>query len=395
VPISEVLAQNFSLTERLNAIKADSEFLPEHEEGIRRDLDALHGILNYDVGITEFEADDYELATELFVRFNSTGRKLSKSDLWVAELATHLAGLASKDIRRAQTKWREFPFTMPFLVQCLLAVHTSRFTLRDIKQFWDNEKDLPRIKESWRSTERALGKLVEFLSSSVRWGSGSLIPSFTALIPLIVILAKGANWSSEERQIARRWLLLASVHGYFSGAAQTQLDKVLRGLGKKPTVRRLWSTTHRSLRRLRASDFETGRLSGPVMSLYLSMLRNVDARDWGNQDARLDGTVVGHGAALQVHHFFPKALLNKHKGMTHSEINTFANYTVICANANLNVSTEEPGTYLDRLDVPNSELAKQCIPTTNADLWRVKKYHQFLTQRRKLLAEKANEFLGL
>jgi hypothetical protein len=73
------------------------------------------------------------------------------------------------------------------------------------------------------------------------------------------------------------------------------------------------------------------------MSCFLSMLRDRDARDWQNTDSPLDGTVVGHGAALQIHHFFPKALLNKQAGMTRSEVNTFANYTVISANANLNV----------------------------------------------------------
>jgi hypothetical protein len=393
VPIAEVLSENFSLTERLNAIKADSDFEPQHEEHVRRDLDALRSILDYDVGVTEFESDDYALATNLFVRFNSTGRKLSKSDLWIAELATHVPGLASKEMRRAQSRWANFAFTMPFLVQCLLAVHTRRFTLRNTEQFGE-EEGFADIKESWRSTERAIGKLVEFLSSTVRWHSSSLVPSFTALIPLIVILARTDSWSSSERQMARSWLLLTSLHGYFSGSAQTQLDRVLRGIEKRPTIKKLLAVTQRSLRRLRASDFETGRLSGPVMSLFLSMLRDRDARDWKNIDVRLDGTVVGHGASLQVHHFFPKALLKKQKGLTHSDINTFANYAVISANTNLNVSTEEPCTYLERLKVPQTQIKKQAIPL-DPDMWRVRHYRDFLAQRRKLLAEEANAFLQI
>jgi hypothetical protein len=150
----------------------------------------------------------------------------------------------------------------------------------------------------------------------------------------------------------------------------------------------------RPLRRLRAEDFLTGRLSGPIMSCFLSMLRDRDARDWQNNDSPLDGTVVGHGAALQVHHFFRKALLNKQGGLPRSEINTFANYAIISANTNLNVSTEEPGTYLERLKVPKSELTKQLIPL-NAQLWRVTRYKDFVAQRRKLLAEQTNAFLGI
>ena len=38
------------------------------------------------------------------------------------------------------------------------------------------------------------------------------------------------------------------------------------------------------------------------------------------------------------------------------------NYTVICADTNLNVGTEEPATYIDRIKVPEEQLVTQCIP---------------------------------
>jgi hypothetical protein len=353
----------------------------------------LNRIRGYLVGITEFETDDYKLATELFIRFNSTGRKLRRSDLSIAELAIHAPGLLSKEIRQAQTRWQEFRFTMPFLVQCLLAVHTGRFRIPDPEQFWETVKPA-EIRKSWQQTERAIGKLVEFLTGTVRWTSASLIPSFNALIPLVVVLARSNNLSIEERRLARSWLLLASVHGYFSGAVETQLDKALRAIESSTTVKQLWGATRRSLRRLRAEDFETGRLSGPVMALFLSMLRDRSAKDWQNIDSPLDGTVVGHGAPLHVHHFFPRALLNKRKELKPADINTFANYTVLSASTNINVSSEEPATYLDRLSVPEAELRKQFIPL-NRELWRVSRYKEFLVHRRKLLADEANKFLGV
>jgi hypothetical protein len=389
IPMGDALSDNFNVTERMNAIRANEFFKREHEDAIYRDLSALQGIRSYEVGITEFETDDYRLATELFVRFNSTGRKLKRSDLSIAELAIHVPGLASKAIRRAQNRWKDFRFTMPFLVQCLLAVHTGRFRLTDPENFWATTNPSDLVK-TWEQTERALSKLVEFLTGTVRWTSASLIPSFNALIPLVVVLARNNNWSLEDKRLARKWLLLASIHGYFSGSTQTQLDKLLRKIEAKPTIRQLWMVTSRTLRRLRAEDFMTGRVSGAAMSCFLSMLRDRDARDWQN-NGPLDGTVVGHGAALQIHHFFPKALLNKH-GMTRSEVNTFGNYTVIHASTNLNVSTEEPGTYLERLNVPKSELNKQVIPL-KPELWRVARYKDFLTQRRRLLAEQMNNFL--
>jgi hypothetical protein len=273
-----------------------------------------------------------------------------------------------------------------------LAVHTGRFQINDPKQVW-TDSNPGEIKASWRKTEIAIAKLIEFLTGTVRWTSESLVPSFTALVPLVVLLARGNNWTLADRRLARRWLLLASIHGYFSGAAQTELDQSLRAIESQPSITQLWNRTRRRLRRLRAEDFETARLSGPVMSLFLSMLRERDAKDWQSASP-LDGTVVGHNAALHVHHFFPRALLNKRKELSVVDINTFANYTIISAHTNLDVSTEEPATYLDRLDVAETELEKQVVPVDRS-LWRVGRYKDFLMQRRRLLAEQANAFLGL
>jgi hypothetical protein len=393
IPISEALSDDFNVTERLAVMRGTAEFKPEYEESIRRDLERLHAILNYTVGIIEWESDDYKLATVLFVRFNSTGRKLRSSDLNIAQLAITVPGLVSREIQRTREMWRDFHFTSPYIVQCLLAVHTRRLQHSDPERFWEDESPAD-IRASWKKTQRAFGEVVNFLTATVRWQSSTLIPSFNALVPLVYLLAANGSWSSEERLLARRWLLLALVHRYFSGSVQTQLDGILRKLGNRPSMKRLWNITHRRLRRLQSDDFDTSRLSGPIMSVYLSMLRNSDARDWRNHDVRLDGTVTGQGAQLQIHHFFPRALLRKRDDLTMREINTFANYSVISADANLNVGTEEPATYIERLKIPEKELEKQCIPM-DRELWRASRYRDFLRQRRRLLAKTTNEFLQL
>jgi hypothetical protein len=393
IPVADIINDGFSVTERLNAIRQSEYFKPEHEEAIRRDLTRLQGILDYQVGVIEWSADDYRLATDLFVRFNSTGRKLRPGDLALAQLAIHVPGLASQGIRRAQAKWTNFTFTPPFLVQNLLAVHTGRLRIKDAERFWNNE-DPATVKASWTATERAFGNLVNFLTGTVRWQSSTLIPSFNALVPLVYVLARNGAWSEDERLLARRWLLLSSVHGYFSGSVLTRIDKMLRQLGNRPSIKRLASVTKGALRRIKSDDFDTARISGPMMSLYLSMLREYDARDWQHRDIKLDGTVTGHGAQLQIHHFFPRALLRKREDLKTADINTFANYAVISATANLDVSSEEPASYVERLKIPDAELEKQCVPLDRG-LWRMPRYSEFLRERRRLLADAANEFLGV
>ena len=128
------------------------------------------------------------------------------------------------------------------------------------------------------------------------------------------------------------------------------------------------------------------------MSLYVSLIRNAGARDW-KEHTPLDGTVQGHNASLQVHHFFPRALLRK-EGYDSSQIDTFANYTLVSKSTNLEIGTEEPATYLRREKIEHHELDQQCIPQHEA-LWRVDRYEEFLQERRKLLAQHGNAFLGI
>jgi hypothetical protein len=355
------------------------------------ELVQLTQILSQSVGVIEFESDDYREATELFIRFNSTGRKLNRSDLHTAELAVKVQGLASEKIAAAAHRWAAFRFTMPFLVQCLLAVHSGRLKSQP-DQAWGDSTDA-EIRESWRSTERGLAEVIRFITGTVKWTSASLVPSFNALIPLVYVTAHNGPLSESDRILARRWLLLSGVHKYFSGSGWSDLDRVLRKIGDKPSVRSLWNATHTRLTRLRPADFDTSRISGPITSMYVSMLREHDARDWARPDERIDGSVVGLNAGLQVHHFFPRALLKRH-GWDSGWINTFANYTLISASTNLDVLTEEPATYMARLKVSEKQLEIQCIPADKS-LWGVERYEEFIIERQKLLAARSNEFLGI
>ena len=173
----------------------------------------------------------------------------------------------------------------------------------------------------------------------------------------------------------------------------TEIDRLLRRLQESMSVRQLWKATSRDLRKLKPRDFEVSRISGPVTSLYLSMLANNDAHDWCDSHFRLNGTVQGHNAELHLHHFFPKALLRKH-GRGSDVIDTFGNYTVISASANWNVGAEEPATYMNRIRVSDIQLQKQCIPMDRS-LWRLDRYDDFLKERRRLLSIAANDFLGI
>lgn len=392
LPMAEVLDPDFKVTAHLKELEEDADYKDVHAESVHSTLTRLRSILDYEISVIEFESDDHNKATELFIRFNSTGRKLNRNDLALADLATRVPGITSSEMGKVLNRWKpHFQFTRPFLIQCLAAVHTGRMNVQHPEEVWKDSTE-EAIRESWRKTAYGLAQVVKLLTGTVHWDAGTWVPSFNALIPLVYIFSEKKMLSEADRILARRWLLLTGAHAYFSGSVYSQLDQLLRKLPGKKTVKQLWTVTQRRLRRLRPDDFTTTRRSSPMMSLLISMMRENNAKDWLG-GTPLDGTVLGHNADLHVHHIFPKALLAKH-GYGSSEINTLANFAIISADSNLEVGMEEPASYLTRLKVNEKHLEAQCIPT-NPDLWQISRYEDFIKERRKLLAQRANEYLGL
>jgi len=392
LPVAEVLSRNFSPTAVVDKLKAlDQIEKAEEADAVIASLSRLGDILKYPVGVIEFEEDDYQKATELFIRFNSTGKKLNRTDLASAELALQAKNLVTKHIRPCTTKFDNYRFTMPFLIQCFAAVHTSKIKFKDPQEIWDGKNERA-VTKSWKATEKGISRTINFLSGTVKWNCDRWLPSANALIPIVYILSQ-RRFSAEERKLARKWLLRATMHAYFSGSVHTTLDHLIKKLHKNPegpTIQKLWKLTARKLPKLSPEDFDTRRRSGAVMSLYISMLRNQHAKDWIT-DTPLDGNVVGHNAELQVHHFFPQALLRRH-GVASELINSFGNYTIINKETNIEIGDKEPFAYIKEYHIGKRLLQAQCIPA-NRDLWRVEQFEDFVEERRNLLAKKANEFI--
>jgi len=390
IPVADILSEDVSIYQVVEKLKEMEDFNPEKDSDmVYASLSKLQALMDYEVGLIEYDDSDYRRATELFIRFNSTGKKLNRSDLAAAELALSVPNLIANGINKVTTKYYpNFIFTKPFLIQCLSAVHTSRMEFQRPRDIWDGT-DEKKIKKSWKKTELGLGRTISFLTGTVKWDSSSWLPSVNSIIPLVYIFSKNPL-SKDERELARKWLLLSNLYAIFSGAVHTKLNSILRGLEKETTVKRLWNLTRKELGKVKPDHFDTRRKSGTAMSLFISMIRNKGAKDW-ILPTPLSGSVIGHNAELQVHHFFPKALLQKN-GYESAEINNFSNFTIISKETNLNISDQEPIEYIKSKKISQSVLNKQCIPFDKI-LWKVENYENFISERRKLLASQANSFL--
>ena len=393
VAVSRVLENGFHPMDVLDVLKEEEDYdQSKHRVAIDRALRRLQDILRYDIGVIEYDEDNYQKAMELFIRFNSTGKKLSKPELALAQLALAAPKLVTEGIGDLQERIPGFSFTKSFLLQCLVSIHTTRMKMAQPQRIWDNS-DERSIRLSWKKAEKGVERIVEFLTGIIQWDATSWVPSMVTLVPLIYVFGLGNKPSVEERHLAKKWLLLANVRSVFAGSGYHKFETLFHFLKNDPTVDTLWKYTHRDFHsnKIKPEDFDTKRKSGSIMSLYIAMLRGRHAEDW-KRGTPLNGRVVGENAELQVHHFFPQALLREHE-FNNDSINTFANYTVISKNTNLECRAEEPAKYIKRLKIEKKHLKAQYIPM-DRNLWKVENYENFLAERRRLLARQANMFLG-
>jgi hypothetical protein len=96
---------------------------------------------------------------------------------------------------------------------------------------------------------------------------------------------------------------------------------------------------------------------------------------------------------LQFHHIFPKAQLKN--SCTSREADDIANLAFIGGKTNRGISDKPPAIYLPPLVAQHGAhvFEDQAIPTDGRFLV-VEAYKAFLTERRKLIASRLNEFLA-
>lgn len=201
--------------------------------------------------------------------------------------------------------------------------------------------------------------------------------------------------STEESDHLRFWLLVANAKGRYSrGSSETILDQDLTTLKQSGGAPELIDRLRLQMGRL---DITPEELEGRNQrsSLFKTMFlafRAAGARDWrSNLTIALDHSGTQH--RLQFHHVFPKAVLKS--SYTDREADDIANLAFVGGKTNRAISDKTPAVYFPPLIAKVSRAAfdAQCIPTDNT-LLDVESYKAFLAQRRKLIAERLNAFLG-
>ena len=358
-------------------------------------LERIKDYLYYQKELTELEMDR---VVDVFNLVNSSGTRLSKSDLALAHICS-LWPEARDHFRAAQEEHRKrnFSFDLSFYTRCTAIVATGSALYEPLYK-----APIEDVKAAWPKVTKALDYVLNVLRGDAYIDSAWTFPSTIVVIPLVTYLAQTDRPhfdSDASKRSFLHWMYAAMMWGRYSGSTETKLQADVEALKADDAPAKLRDNliADRGRIKVEAKDLEGAGVASPFFPMTYVVARSRGAVDWFNGVA-LYQKAIGQSFGLEVHHIFPQALLYKSgydaAGANDKKlVNEIANLAYLTKQANLGISAKKPETYLPKVlaKYPNA-LSQQVVPQAPG-MWEVKQFQSFLAARRQLLAESINTFM--
>lgn len=342
---------------------------------------------------------DIDEAIDVFDRVNSLGTKLGAADLALA----HITGRwpqarqeMKKKIEELATK--RFAFDLTFMTRCLTAVVKRRALFETI-----HKTPAADLKAGWEKLGKILDYLVSLLPGHANIHSTEDLNTTNVLVPAVAYLATKGGQFEEDREMRQciHWLYAASLWARYSGQTDQRLDHDVSLVGQYGSP---WShlvdaiIEQRGRIEVKGSDLDGRIIQHPLYRMTYIAAKAAGAIDWFNGSP----LHAPHGPAYAIHshHIFPSSRLYGEAGFDSDNhlhkklVNEIANRAFLTGSSNVSLNNAKPADYLPEIEskYPGS-LAKQFIPTDPA-LWQLERYEDFLSERRRLIAQAINAQLA-
>jgi hypothetical protein len=361
-------------------------------------LQKLDAIRAYSYFVTSVSETKIDRVVEIFNLVNSTGTKLSKSDLALAHICSSWPE-ARQTLRDAQANYEShgFLFGLDILVRFTSTVATGSGLYEPLYN-----TPIDKIKAAWQEVKPALDYLVNFLRAEAYIDSDQHLKSPYPLVPLVVQLVRhgGVFQDQREKRDFLHWMFAALMWGRYSATTDSKLNADVAALKSAEPAAALRANIVKERGRIdvQAQDLDGAGVYSTFYPMTYIVARADGAIDWFDGNP-LYSQNVGAIFGLEAHHIFPTSVLYKQRYKTDDTahrriVNQVANLAFLTKKANLKISNEEPLKYLEEIDVhyPGA-LASQFVPL-DRELWQVERFEDFLAERRRLIAAAINRFMG-
>ena len=327
---------------------------------------------------------------EIFIRANSGGTQLGKSDLLFSllissweEAEERMEGLIEK------LNQSGYDFTRDFILKTCLVL-LDKGARYDVDKFRDG-KTKESIIEKWEEISAAIMDVRDFLYAHTFIRSDKALPSYLILIPLIYFRYKNPTaWKNAKG--LDNYILRTLITGAFSGTPDNLIDKCTKEIKDSNgfDVNEIFAIIRADGRNL---DITKGTILNACYGTKdIHLLFNIWYRDFNYQPSYVNNLP-------QVDHIFPQSLLKTVKDVNpengkRSLLRYKADIRDQIANCMLLTATENGAG--GKTDIPpekwfadknDAYLEMHLIPK-NPELWTLEKFEDFLSERKELILSK-------
>ncbi len=351
------------------------------------------------IAYTELDSVDnpstYKLndVVEIFIRANSGGTPLSKSDLMFSLLTAEW-----EDIEEDLTSFLEelngtaFSFGRDFVLKTSLILigAGAKYDVMKLRK----ERNLRELRNNWEKIKHSISEIRDFLSKYTYIRDDKALPSYLALIPLIYFHYKYFNkWKNSNMKMLANWLTRVLLTGAFSGSSDTLLDAL---------VKRIDENEGFDISAINTEIINRGR------TINISKESLLDAH-YGEKKLYLIFALwyqdinfkPAYGGNLPwIDHIFPQSKLKEVKVINpetgrkvikykQPDRDQIANLMLISAEENRDEKKDKlPYEWLKDKD---EEYFKIHLIPTNKELWKMENFERFIDERKKLIIKKFRE----
>lgn len=404
---------------------------PEDEDALSNNIDRLYDLRNYQfTGLKIMPMVDEEAVANIFVRINSEGVKLNQADFILTLLSVFWEqGRSDLEQFAREAKVPSVKKASPFnsylqpspdqLLRVSVALAFLRAKLRAVYQVLRGKDpvtgaySIERREQQFERLREAQEKVLDltnwhrFLNALVGAGyrSGEVISSDTAILYAYAVYLLGkyqANVEDQRLQIlVSRWFFMISLTGRYSTSPESMMEEDLGRLRGLTDANSFVAAIDHVIDSTLTNDFwliglvndlETSSARSPALFAYYAALNRLGAPVLFSRklvSELLDPAVRPLKKALDRHHLFPRAHLER-KGIDDTKVvNQVANYALLEWPANIDISAAPPEDYVPemRKHFRDSEWQRMCYLHALPPDWEKMPYDAFLKARRSLIAE--------
>ena len=192
-----------------------------------REIFRLHDNLAYQVidSIENPKLYSEDDIVEIFIRANSGGTPLGKSDLLFSLLTSSWdkADEQMEELLNALNR-TGFSFSRDFVLKACLTIFGKGATYR-VEKFRD-AKTRQDIIENWDKISEAIRDVKDFIYGKIFIRTDAILPSYMTLIPLIYFRYHyKEKWNTTNIQEIQKYLLRTLLTSAFSGSSDTLIDR--------------------------------------------------------------------------------------------------------------------------------------------------------------------------